>query len=184
MIYLVIISLLLDFHITLLFEGKTFLLVIVGTILLSVSGVKKGMKREQIFNTIGYSAILSSFIITLVFMFEGASSIGTDDYKSVIAIGCRPLLYGVVFYSIFHMQKQKDSIHSQTDTKQEDTHERRVEDLQTKGLTKREIEIAGLIRRGLTNREIAEELFIAETTVKKHVSNIFEKLDIQKREEI
>ncbi|MBO5055344.1 MAG: response regulator transcription factor [Lachnospiraceae bacterium] len=51
-------------------------------------------------------------------------------------------------------------------------------------LTKRERQIAELIKRGLTNREIGEELFISETTVKKHVSNIFEKLGIGSRRDL
>lgn len=53
-----------------------------------------------------------------------------------------------------------------------------------KGLTKRESEIALLICNGCSNREIAEEFVISETTVKKHVSNIFEKTGIEKREEL
>ena len=47
-----------------------------------------------------------------------------------------------------------------------------------------EAEIAILISKGLSNREIAEEFVISETTVKKHVSNIFEKTGIEKREQI
>lgn len=51
-------------------------------------------------------------------------------------------------------------------------------------LTRREIEIVHLIKNGLSNRKIAEELFVAESTVKKHVSHIFEKLQVQSREEL
>lgn len=53
-----------------------------------------------------------------------------------------------------------------------------------RGLTQREAEIARLILQGLTNGEIAEELCIAESTVKKHVSHIFEKLDVSRRSEL
>lgn len=52
------------------------------------------------------------------------------------------------------------------------------------GLTKRETEVAVLVLKCMSNAEIAEELFISETTVKKHMSNIFAKLKINKREQI
>lgn len=50
-------------------------------------------------------------------------------------------------------------------------------------LSRREIEIVGLIDRGLTNKEIAGRLFIALATVKNHVHNILDKLDVQGRDE-
>jgi DNA-binding NarL/FixJ family response regulator len=50
-------------------------------------------------------------------------------------------------------------------------------------LTGRERQVLNLIRQGQRNREIARELRIAESTVHKHVQNIFEKLDARNRAE-
>ncbi len=50
-------------------------------------------------------------------------------------------------------------------------------------LTEREIEVLDLIRKGRKNREIAQELNIAESTVHKHIQNIFEKLHARSRTE-
>ena len=50
-----------------------------------------------------------------------------------------------------------------------------------KDLTKREREILMYISRGKTNNEIANDLCITEHTVKKHTSNIFEKLKLRDR---
>ncbi|PKW27164.1 response regulator [Phycicoccus duodecadis] len=50
-------------------------------------------------------------------------------------------------------------------------------------LTEREVEVLRLVARGLANREIADELGIAENTVKNHVRNILEKLHIHSRVE-
>ena len=50
-------------------------------------------------------------------------------------------------------------------------------------LTGREHEVLNLIRQGQRNREIAHELRIAESTVHKHVQNIFKKLDARNRTE-
>ncbi len=52
------------------------------------------------------------------------------------------------------------------------------------GLTKREQEIAVLAIRGLSNREIAEQLFIADQTVKDHLHDVFEKMKIRRRSEL
>jgi two-component system, NarL family, response regulator LiaR len=49
------------------------------------------------------------------------------------------------------------------------------------GITPRELEILGLIAAGLSNREIAEKLFVSENTVKTHSSRIFEKLGARRR---
>jgi two-component system, NarL family, response regulator DegU len=48
-------------------------------------------------------------------------------------------------------------------------------------LTIREHEVLTLIAEGHNNREIAEELFISEKTVKNHISNIFRKLNVSDR---
>jgi len=48
-------------------------------------------------------------------------------------------------------------------------------------LTKREYEVLTLIAEGLNNREIANNLYISEKTVKNHVSNIFKKINVNDR---
>jgi len=52
------------------------------------------------------------------------------------------------------------------------------------GLTNRETEITGLVRQGLTNRQIALELGISVKTVEFHVSNVLTKLGVQSRVQI
>jgi two-component system, NarL family, response regulator LiaR len=53
--------------------------------------------------------------------------------------------------------------------------------LKTLGITKRELEILELIAQGLSNREIADKLFVSESTVKTHSSRLFEKLSAKRR---
>jgi DNA-binding CsgD family transcriptional regulator len=49
------------------------------------------------------------------------------------------------------------------------------------GLTPRELEILQLIAGGLSNREIAGQLFVSENTVKTHSSRVFDKLNARRR---
>jgi len=49
------------------------------------------------------------------------------------------------------------------------------------GITARELEILGLIAAGLSNREIADRLFVSENTIKTHSSRLFDKLGAKRR---
>jgi DNA-binding NarL/FixJ family response regulator len=48
----------------------------------------------------------------------------------------------------------------------------------------RELEVALAVARGLSNAEVAKELYLGETTVKSHVANILAKLDLRDRVQI
>jgi len=53
----------------------------------------------------------------------------------------------------------------------------------TPRLTEREMEVLKLVAKGLNNRDIAKQLFISENTVKNHIRNILEKLQLHSRME-
>ena len=55
------------------------------------------------------------------------------------------------------------------------------EKLKELGITRRELEILELIANGMSNREIAEKLFVSENTVKTHSSRLFDKLSAKRR---
>lgn len=56
--------------------------------------------------------------------------------------------------------------------------------LEQLGLTPREHEVLITLCQGLSNREIASTLFISESTVKTHVSNLLLKLDVRRRTQL
>jgi DNA-binding CsgD family transcriptional regulator len=49
------------------------------------------------------------------------------------------------------------------------------------GITPRELEVLELMAQGMSNREIAEKLFVSENTVKTHSSRVFDKLGAKRR---
>lgn len=54
-------------------------------------------------------------------------------------------------------------------------------ELQRLSISKRELEVLELISRGLSNQQIADTLFVSLNTIKTHSSNLFLKLDVNRR---
>lgn len=57
----------------------------------------------------------------------------------------------------------------------------RMRDPSEEGLSTREIEVLELVARGTSNKEIAKQLWVSETTVKSHMLHIFDKLGVTDR---
>jgi DNA-binding NarL/FixJ family response regulator len=57
----------------------------------------------------------------------------------------------------------------------------RMRDHEEEGLSTREIEVLELVAHGTSNKEIAKQLWVSETTVKSHMLHIFDKLDVTDR---
>ena len=49
------------------------------------------------------------------------------------------------------------------------------------GLSAREVEVLTLVAQGLTNAQIAQQLFISPNTVNRHLNSIYRKLDVNSR---
>jgi DNA-binding NarL/FixJ family response regulator len=58
------------------------------------------------------------------------------------------------------------------------------EPLTTDPLSAREREVAAMVAQGMSNRQIAQELFLSESTIENHVSKILRKLELASRTEI
>lgn len=53
-----------------------------------------------------------------------------------------------------------------------------------KGLSNRETEVAELVSKGLSNKEVANQLFVTEKTVKFHLTNIYKKMNVRSRAQL
>ena len=59
--------------------------------------------------------------------------------------------------------------------------DKKIMDADTELLTSRETEILNLVAQGMSNREIAEQLFVSKYTVESHIKHIYRKLSVSKR---
>lgn len=189
--YLFLMSLFFEFQMNKLFDGKQFLILLLGTglLLLPSLGEKEvvetgAQKLRRIASCALWASFLESFLLCLMTM-ERMSSM--EEIMPEFALCLRPILYGVCIWSIFagETKRKEDPEESgKSSGFREITASESYEIFQKMGLTRRECEIAILVCQGMSNGEIAESLCISEATVKKHVSNIFEKLGCSRREQI
>jgi DNA-binding NarL/FixJ family response regulator len=84
----------------------------------------------------------------------------------------------VLFLVIGILLNRKLSGHNRSNSGAIEIDQQKITEL---GISDREYEILVEISQGLSNKEIADKLFVSESTVKTHVSNLFSKLDVKRR---
>ncbi len=209
-LYIIILTCALDFDILKLIDFQLIFLTLVGTVILTIPFYEKGILYQELLYIFGRKSIETGFIQTfLLFFARLQNEAGYERLLSDSALCFRPLLYGFCLYILLAERSDqtpssnenksaaeantgnfamgKESACIENVCKEPDNPEKifRLQDFaKAYGLTRRETEITQLILQGKTNAEIASELFISDTTVKKHVSNIFDKTAINRREEL
>jgi predicted ATPase/DNA-binding SARP family transcriptional activator/DNA-binding CsgD family transcriptional regulator len=127
-----------------------------------------------------YGVRIASLILSVT-DYEGRlgivrSHLGEEACLEAWAEGKAMALERAVEYSLSEDEQQEPPVPLAAPERQPPQVDERAE-----RLTPREQEIAILVARGITNRQIASELFISERTVDHHVSNILKKLDVGSR---
>lgn len=194
-LYLFLIAALMKFDIRKLIDVRQILLVLLGMVILYVPSYIEQEHRNIQPEILGDSALWAGGLQTFVLLFILLSQ--TDSIENLfpkIALMCRPLLYGFCIWQILDGKMERDTENNgskQYNTEnysppiqKEYTTSELAEGLHILGLSKREVEVAVLVSKGMSNAEIAVALCISETTVKKHISNIFKKLEIGSRDEV
>jgi DNA-binding NarL/FixJ family response regulator len=117
--------------------------------------------------------IFAALVIAILALFQLStySIIARDtSIETVIAI------IAVIFF-VIGIVINKRVLHKKKNATQEINYQKIAE----LGLSKREYEVLCQIAIGLSNKEIADKLFVSESTIKTHVSNILVKLDAKRR---
>ncbi|THV60911.1 response regulator transcription factor [Flagellimonas alvinocaridis] len=117
--------------------------------------------------------VFSALIIALLFLFKlGKYAYFSGDISMEIGIAVIALVFFFIGIYINKKALQKKKPESPVvDIK-------KIEQL---GISKREYEVLVEISKGLSNKEIAHTLFVSESTIKTHVSNLLVKLDAKRR---
>ena len=180
--YLIVMSILLDFQLTSLFDPKQLLLVMIGMILLFLPGFHLGESRRYYTDSLGRCALFAGLIQTFITLFVVLSEEHGEHILKEAAVNLRPLLYGFCLWIILS-GGEPDRKKELPDTEHDITKDPEAA-CRKAGLTSRETEITLLLLQNFHNAEIATQLHISESTVKKHVSNIYAKLEVGRREEL
>ena len=118
--------------------------------------------------------IFSALIIALLALFQLSQytyisgNLSIEIVVSVVAI--------IFFFIGVYLNKR--SLHKNTSSASPEIDHKKIMQL---GISNREYEVLLEIAKGLSNKEIANRLFISESTVKTHVSNVLIKLDAKRR---
>lgn len=175
--YMLFLCCLLKTEALLLFSPRHIGMFLAGGIILCIPYLEKGMRWEDLKTIFKKNAVIAGYLETFMLIFVSMiqKRIRWEALLAELALDLRPLFYGFVCYVILKEESKTQIQEDKKETKRE---------LDLSKLTRMEKQVAELVRRGLTNREIGEELSISEATVKKHMSNIFEKLEISSRREL
>ena len=190
-LYILILVFMADFNVMLLLDLKSFFILLAGVFLLALPFYERGMGKDEFLYIYGSKAIetglLQVFLLCFIRLSEDK---GYEGLLKDVALCFRPMLYAFCIRLV--LIKEETHVYpfgraEEKERKEPSEHCSKFpshEACREAGLSRRESEIAVLICRGYSNREIADDLMISETTVKKHVSNIFEKTEISRREEL
>lgn len=195
-LYLLILCFLLKAKAVLLFSPKYIGMFLLGCMLLCIPYLEKDMKWKGFGVLFKKNAITAGYLETfmLIFVSMVGKKMQLEELPAELVLDLRPLFYGFVSYMVLREEsepEQKIREGQKVNEKQIEKEERKKEPICEKEktldlskLTRQEKVIAEMIKQGLSNREIGEELYISETTVKKHISNLFAKLEISSRKEL
>lgn len=200
-VYLFLLYYLIGKDVIQIFDLKLISMFLLGCIVLCLPYLEKKINLWEIKLIFSKNAIMAGYLQAFILLFVSLQQkeLAQDERLSRLALDLRPVFYGFVCYIVCREEEKSDEKCSKRksmiiEAQREETvlqSEGKTDEVQADSdkldlstLTKREKQIAELVKRGLSNREIGEELYISETTVKKHISHIFEKLGIESRKDL
>ncbi|MBL7742458.1 MAG: response regulator transcription factor [Chitinophagaceae bacterium] len=128
---------------------------------------------------IGFGLLILCLLI--LFRIGEANFIKGDVKLEVIVAIAAFIFFFVGLYFNYHSQKKASQAQPSPPTAETAPASINYEQIKKTGLTQREHEVLVKMAEGLSNQEIATALYLSESTIKTHVSNILFKLDAKRR---
>lgn len=166
---------------------------IIGTLLISALGYRRNTPLKQVERLVNIGLAITSvsfLVIGIMGSFVYADDI--PDLMMLFGIAFLTVPYALVLYGMIkvvfrYLQRTKglqSSLELQAVIHEQDSRiaQGTLNIDPAWQLTPREMEIVEQLCLGLTNKEIGEKLFISETTVKRHLANVFSKSGIGNRQ--
>ena len=117
--------------------------------------------------------IFSLLILSLILLFQiGKYTVLSGNLKLEMFVA----VVAIIFFFV-GIYLNKKSLHK----KQHSSYEIDLKKIERLEISKREYEVLQLISKGHSNKEIAEQLFLTESTIKTHVSSLLVKLNAKRR---
>lgn len=117
--------------------------------------------------------VFGLLILAILLLFQFSKyTLTTGDVRTEIVVSIIALTFFLIGIYI-----NKKSLHKKTSNLPE-IDESKIKELE---LTTREYEVLQYVSKGLSNKEIGEKLFLSESTIKTHVSNLLIKLNAKRR---
>lgn len=117
--------------------------------------------------------VFAGLIFALLLLFQLSKySIISGDLTIEFVVACIAIVFFIV--GIYINKKSLQNLNENST----EIDSKKIEEL---GISSREYEVLELIAKGHSNKEIANSLFLSESTIKTHVSNLLVKLDAKRR---
>ena len=116
--------------------------------------------------------VFGSIIVSVLLLFQLSKySMVNGDFSLefiLVVIAVSFFMIGIYVYKTMYLRPSESK----------EIDQQKIESLE---ITRREYEVLQLISKGLSNKEIASQLFLTESTIKTHVSNLLVKLNAKRR---